>query len=81
LEAWINFYQGAAFPELNNFLLVGSLKFQYLSVISRLENGFGDEQIIFKDKIGRIRDIEINKEGEIFLIADEYNTALFKLTP
>ncbi|MDC1296629.1 Rne/Rng family ribonuclease [Alphaproteobacteria bacterium] len=32
-------------------------------------------------QIGRIRDIEINKEGEIYLIADEPNTALFKLSP
>jgi len=77
----IKFYEGAAFPEWNNSLLVGSLKFQYLSILPRLENGFGEEQIIFKDQIGRIRDIEINQEGVIFLIADEANTALFKLTP
>ena len=77
----IKFYQGTAFPEWNNFLLVGSLKFQYLSFLPRLGNRFGEEQIIFKNKIGRIRDIEINQEGELFLIADEPNTALFKLTP
>ena len=77
----IKFYQGTVFPEWNNFLLVSSLKFQYLSFLPRLGNRFGEEQIIFKNKIGRIRDIEINQEGEIFLIADEPNTALFKLTP
>jgi quinoprotein glucose dehydrogenase len=77
----IKFYQGKTFPEWNNSLLVGSLKFRYLSILPRLEDGFGEEQIIFKDKIGRIRDIEINEEGEIFIIADESNTALFKLTP
>jgi quinoprotein glucose dehydrogenase len=77
----IKFYQGSLFPEWNNSLLVGSLKFQYLSILHRLEEGFGEEEIIFKNKIGRIRDIEINQEGEIFLIADEYQTNLFKLTP
>lgn len=77
----IKFYQGSLFPEWNNSLLVGSLKFQYLSILPRLEEGFGEEEIIFKNKIGRIRDIEINQEGEIFLIADEYQTNLFKLTP
>ena len=77
----IKFYQGDAFPEWNNFLLVGSLKFQYLSVLPRIEDGFGKEKIIFKNKIGRIRDIEINEDGAIFLIADEYETSLFKLTP
>jgi len=77
----IKFYQGDAFPEWNNSLLVASLKLQYLSFLPRLENGFGKEKIIFKKKIGRIRDIEINQKGEIFLIADEFNTTLFKLTP
>lgn len=77
----IKFYQGDAFPEWKNSLLVGSLKFRYLSLMPRLAEGFGVEKIIFKDKIGRIRDIEINKNGEIFLIADEYETFLFKLTP
>ena len=77
----IKFYQGAAFSEWNNSLLVGSLKFQYLSILPRLGDSFGEERIIFEKKIGRIRDIEINYKGEIFLIADEPNTALFKLTP
>ena len=77
----IKFYQGDTFPQWNNSLLVGSLKFRYLSVLPRLNNGFGEEKIIFKDKIGRIRDIEINQKGEIYLIADEYQTFLYKLVP
>ena len=77
----IKFYQGEAFPEWNNSLLIGSLKFRYLSILPRVGKGFGQEKIIFENKIGRIRDIEINKEGELYLIADEPNTDLFKLTP
>jgi len=77
----IKFYTGDLFPELKNTLLIGSLKFQYLSYLPRNENGFGEEQLIFKNKIGRIRDIEVNSKGEIFLIADENNTTLYKLTP
>ena len=77
----IKFYEGLIFPDWNNSLLVGSLKFQYLSILPREGEKFGKEKIIFKNKIGRIRDIEINKKGEIFLIADESKTNLFKLTP
>ena len=77
----IKFYQGNAFPEWKNSLLVGSLKFQYLSILKREDGVFKKEEIIFKNKIGRIRDIEINSKGEIFLIADEQNTTLFKLSP
>ena len=77
----IKFYEGDLFPELKNALLIGSLKFQYLSYLPRNEDGFGEERLIFKNKIGRVRDIEVNAKGEIFLIADENNTSLFKLTP
>jgi Glucose/sorbosone dehydrogenases len=77
----IKFYDGDLFPEWKNSLLIGSLKFQYLSILERDGQNFKEEKIIFKNKIGRIRDIEINDDGEIFLIADEPNTFLYKLTP
>ena len=77
----IKFYEGDLFPEWQNSLLVGSLKFKYLSILHRSEDGFTEEEIIFKNKIGRIRDIEINQKGEIFLLADEPKTSLYKLTP
>ena len=77
----IKFYDGDLFPEWKNSLLIGSLKFQYLSVLKRNGQNFKEEKLIFKNKIGRIRDIEVNDDGEIFLIADEPNTFLYKLTP
>ena len=77
----IKFYTGSLFPEFKNALLIGSLKFQYLSYLPRDENGFGKEKLIFRNKIGRVRDIEVNSKGEIFLIADENKTTLYKLTP
>jgi len=39
-----------------------------------------DGEIIIKNKIGRIRDLEIDKEGNIFLISDEPNSKLWKIT-
>ena len=77
----IKFYTGDLFSEFKNSLLIGSLKYQYLSYLPREEDGFGEEKIIFKNLIGRIRDIEVNTKGEIFLIADESNTSLYKLIP
>ena len=77
----IKFYEGDLFPELKNALLIGSLKFQYLSYLPRNEDEFGEERLIFKNKIGRVRDIEVNTKGEIFLIADENKTTLYKLLP
>ena len=77
----IKFYQGEAFPEWHNSLLVGSLKYQYLSVLHRENNKFIKEELIFKNEIGRVRDIEINNKGEIFLIADEFESSLYILRP
>jgi len=77
----IKFYQGEAFPEWQNSLLVGSLKYQYLSVLHRQNNQFIEEEVVFKNKIGRVRDIEINSKGEIFLIADEFDSSLYVLRP
>ena len=77
----IEFYQGEAFPEWQNSLLVGSLKFKYLSVLHRQDSQFVKEEIIFKDYIGRVRDMEINDKGEIYLIADEFDSHLYILKP
>ena len=77
----IKFYQGEAFPEWQNSLLVSSLKFQYLSVLHRKDNKFVKEEVIFKDKIGRVRDIEVDQSGNIYIIADEKDSNLFLLKP
>ncbi len=77
----IKFYQGEAFPKWQNSLLVSSLKFQYLSVLHRKDNKFVKEEVIFKDKIGRVRDIEIDQLGNIYIIADETDSNLFVLKP
>ena len=77
----IKFYYGDAFPEWKNSLLVSSLKYQYLSVLHRKDNKFVKEEIIFKDKIGRVRDTEIDQLGNIYVIADERDSNLFVLKP
>jgi quinoprotein glucose dehydrogenase len=38
------------------------------------------EEIIFKNKIGRIRDFDIDKDGNIYLISDARKSAIWKLT-
>ena len=57
------------------------MKYQYLSVLHRENWQFTQEELIFKDEIGRVRDIEINSKGEIYLIADEYDSNLYILQP
>ena len=65
-------YKGNEFKEWNGDALITSLRDQSLRKIKFKDNEFLEEKIIFKDNIGRIRDLEIQeKTGKIFLLTDE----------
>ena len=65
-------YKGKEFKEWNGDALITSLRDQSLRKIRFKDNNFINEKIIFKGKIGRIRDIEIQENtGRIFLLTDE----------
>ena len=65
-------YKGLEFKEWNGDALITSLKDQSLRKIKFKDSEFINEKIIFKGIIGRIRDIEIQKDtGKIFLLTDE----------
>ena len=65
-------YKGKEFYEWNGDALITSLKDQSLRGIKFKDNNFISEKIIFKDIIGRIRDIEIQEStGKIFLLTDQ----------
>jgi len=65
-------YKGEEFNEWNGDALITSLRDQSLRKIRFKDNNFINEKIIFKGKIGRIRDIEIQENtGRIFLLTDE----------
>ena len=72
-------YSGDKFPEWNGDVLVTSLKSKTLFRLD-FENGvIKDQYIVFENLIGRIRDIEINNNGEIFLIDSGSSASLWKL--
>ena len=65
-------YKGKEFQEWNGDALITSLKDQSLRKIKFKDIDLINEDIIFQGKIGRIRDIEIQKKtGEIFLLTDK----------
>ena len=43
-------------------------------------NNIENEEIILDREIGRIRDFEINSKGDIYIILDEKNGSLWKLS-
>ena len=64
-------YKGNEFKEWSD-ALIGSLKDQSLRKIKFKKNEFIEEELIFKDTIGRIRDIEIQmSSGKLYIITDQ----------
>ena len=64
-------YKGNEFKEWSGDALITSLKDQSLRKIKFKDSKFIDEKILFQNKIGRIRDIEIQEStGKIFLLTD-----------
>ena len=65
-------YKGSEFKEWNGDALITSLKDESLRKIKFEGNELINEEIIFKNEIGRIRDIKMQKEtGEIYLLTDD----------
>ena len=74
------FYYGNEFPEWNGDILATSLKYKLLIKLEYKDEKVINKHIVFKDKIGRLRDVDINSNGEIFIITDELNSSIWKLT-
>ena len=71
-------YKGNTFKEWNGDALITSLKDQSLRKLKFKNNSFLNEEIIFKGKIGRIRDIKIQKNtGDLYMISD--NGSLWRM--
>jgi glucose/arabinose dehydrogenase len=74
-------YQGDMFPEWNGDLLVGSLKFALLSRLDRDRSGkIGGEERMFEGEFGRIRDVNIAPDGSIWLLTDEADGQIVRLS-
>ena len=71
-------YNGSEFKKWNGNAIIASLKDQSLRRIVFKDNQFIKEEIIFKNKIGRIRDVELNPNGgKIYLLGEN---ALWELS-
>ena len=75
----IAFYKGKMFPEWEGDLIISATKAKLLArLILNDDKIIHVESIIYENKkIGRVRDFEIDKDGNIFLITDEENSSLW----
>lgn len=74
------FYTGDMFPFLKNSLLVGSLKFRLLMQVHLDGDTVVSEQEMFRGQIGRIRDVTVGEDGAVYLLTDESDGGLWRLS-
>lgn len=74
-------YQGDMFPEWKGDLLLGSLKFELLVRLDRDASGriVGEERML-ENQFGRIRDVNVAPDGSIWLLSDESDGAIMRLS-
>ncbi|PSJ60544.1 PQQ-dependent sugar dehydrogenase [Kumtagia ephedrae] len=74
-------YQGEMFPEWEGDLLTGSLKFDYLARLQRDGSGaIGAEEKLLAGEHGRIRDVRVAPDGSVWLLTDERDGAVIRLS-
>lgn len=75
------FYEASLFPALKGSLLIGSLRDQHVDRLV-LKNGkvVGEERL-FTDIGGRVRDVRVGPDGAIYVLTDEDNGKVIRITP
>ena len=74
-------YSGSMFPEWRGDFLVGALKFELVARLHRNASGkIVHEERMFKGAFGRIRDVRQAPDGSVWLLTDEQNGAIIRLS-
>jgi len=76
----VQFYSGQTFPEWQGDLIVCSLNGESLIRLDFEDGEIVGEEVILIGNIGRIRDFEIDQDGDIYLITDLRKSPVWKLT-
>ena len=74
-------YRGAMFPEWDGNLIVAALKYQLVARLERDESGaIVSEERLFDGEFGRIRDVNVAPDGSIWLLTDEGDGMIVRLS-
>ena len=76
----LTFYNGKTFSDWAGDLLVTATGSKMLIRIDFNNEKIIAKEYILKDEIGRVRDLEVDANGDIYLISDEFNSKLWKIT-
>ena len=74
-------YSGDIFSKWTGNLFVGALKYQLISRLELKKGEIVNEERLFVNRFGRIRDIRIGPKGYIYFLTDEADGGLYKINP
>ncbi|MGL1892600.1 MAG: PQQ-dependent sugar dehydrogenase [Spirochaetaceae bacterium] len=77
----MTFYNGNLFPKWKGNLFVGALAGKHLRRLEVEGNTVIHQEVLLKNIIGRIRDVRSGPDGVIYILTDENQGALYKLSP
>ena len=75
------FYTGSEFPRWRGNLFVGALKGRHLRRIVVRDGAVASQEVLLKDRLGRIRDVRQGPDGRLWLLTDERRGALYRIEP
>lgn len=73
-------YYGDGLPEWRGNIFVGALAGQHLRRLEIKDNIVVDQEILLHKKIGRIRDVRSGPDGFLYLLTDNKNGALYRIS-
>ncbi|MCT1420079.1 PQQ-dependent sugar dehydrogenase [Klebsiella aerogenes] len=74
------FYNASTFPQWRHKLFIGALKDESLIVLSVDGNTLSEETRLLKDRGKRIRDVRVGPDGYLYLLTDEPDGELLKVS-
>ena len=77
----MEFYTGDAFPAWRGSLFVGGLASQRLVRLVIKDNRVTGEEHLLADRGQRVRDVRQGPDGALYVVTDESNGELWKITP
>lgn len=76
----MTFYSGERYQGWRGNLIVGALKYQLLARLSFAANGTIKEERLLEGELGRIRAVQQGPDGWLYVLTDESNGGLYRLT-
>jgi glucose/arabinose dehydrogenase len=76
----MHFYDGAHFPQWHGKLLLGSLAFQQLHLLTIDGERVARDEVLLSD-MGRIRDVTVDPDGYPCVILNNPNGVMYRLAP